>query len=165
MQAFEVGLLEPQVGFGDLDLGARSCERCESPVVRRPGQVELVHRRDLPRDQGLPALEDALGLDDGGLGLVHTGLGGIERGAGALDRRLELVGVELGQHLAGLDRGVVVDQHLADDAGELARHLDLIGRLDAAGRRDDHLQAAAGDGHGHIARGIAGSAPIEQQGC
>jgi hypothetical protein len=70
---------------------------------------------------------------------------GIQLGLGALDVRLEIVGVENGEHVAGFHGTVVVDVDVAHRAGELTRYIDLFRRLDRAGRGDEHRHVATLD--------------------
>ncbi len=59
------------------------------------------------------------------------------------DGRLQLVGIEFGKDLTRLNGRIVIDQHLAHGSRQLAGNVDLVGRLDGAGRGDDDGQVAA----------------------
>jgi hypothetical protein len=82
--------------------------------------------------------------------------------ANAFDRGLELVHVELGEHLARFHRTVVVDQDLADGAGQFAGDVDLGDRLRRPGGGDEDGQVAARDRlRSHRSRPIANLKEID----
>lgn len=80
-------------------------------------------------DQRLLALQVGLGIGQVGLGTEHVGFGGGQGGA-------EVAVVEAGEQLAGLDRLVVLDQNVLDEAGDFRRdqgeigvHIGVVGAL------------------------------------
>ena len=80
-------------------------------------------------DQRLLALQVGLGIGEVGLGTEHVGFGGGQGGA-------EVAVVEAGEQLAGLDRLVVLDQNVLDEAGDFRRdqgeigvHIGVVGAL------------------------------------
>jgi len=72
---------------------------------------------------------------------------GREARARARQRGFDRIGVELGQQRAGFHRRIEVDMHPAHDAGQLARDVDLVGRLHRTGGGDD-------DGEVRVARDV-----------
>lgn len=141
----EIGLLEAEVGQGDLDLGQRIGVGGDRPLVGRLRDGEVLGGDDVAAGERLPALVFAARLLDRRLGLGHPGAGGGEPGTRTRDPGLEPVGVEFGQHLARGDGAVVVDMDVAHGAGQLVRDVDLVGGLDGARRRHDHGEAARAD--------------------
>jgi hypothetical protein len=62
--------------------------------------------------------------------LLHAG----DLGLDLLDLHALVGRVQLGQHVAGLDDLVVVEQHLGDDAGDARRHrMDVAGNIGVFG--------------------------------
>ena len=99
-----------------------------------------------------------------GLGGGDRGLGGSEARLGLEDRVLKPRRVEPGQRLAGDDAVVIVDEHLRDQARLLGADLDLVGRLQIAGRRDGDGQPPAPHRLGRIAAAaLAGEAAGQQE--
>ena len=79
---------------------------------------------------------------------------------GAVDLRGDACRVELGNDVALLYEVVLVDSHRADDAGKLARNVDLGKRLQRAGRRNGDGEAVLGGRHGVVDdRGRVGAEP------
>ena len=82
-------------------------------------------------DQRLLALQVGLGIGQVGLGTEHVGFGGGQGGA-------EVAVVEAGEQLAGLDRLVVLDQNVLDEAGDFRRDQGEIGvHIGVVGARHD----------------------------
>ncbi|VTQ40743.1 Uncharacterised protein [Pseudomonas aeruginosa] len=74
-------------------------------------------------------MQVGLGIGQVGLGTEHVGFGGGQGGA-------EVAVVEAGEQLAGLDRLVVLDQNVLDEAGDFRRdqgeigvHIGVVGAL------------------------------------
>ncbi len=131
--------------------------------MRRVGSLELLLRADpLGHEPFLPVPLE-LRLQHGRLGLADLGLGGLELRLRAVYGRFELVGVELGERLAGGHGAVVIDEDVADDAGELARDLHLVGGLNGAGRGDRDGEIAFGDRLGDVVDAVAGAAGSESK--
>ena len=154
----EIGFVERELGGRDADIGLGGGLRRVRTVIGRLGRVEILLRAGLAREQRFLAIIGQPRFLDGGLGLLDLGARGEQLGARAVDRCLELVGIELGQHVADLDHRVVVDQHLADRARQLARYVDLVGRLHRPGRGHDDRQIAPGRRLGDIAQRAAAPA-------
>ena len=77
----------------------------------------------------------------------------------AVDLRDDTRRVELGQHVALLHAVVLVDEHGAHDARQLARNVDLVQRLQRAGRRDSDGEVVPGCGNAGVGdgRGVCGT--------
>ena len=59
-----------------------------------------------------------------------------QRALRAVERQLQLARLELHQDVAGADLGAELHRHLADDAGDLAADLRLVGREQRARQID-----------------------------
>ena len=99
----------------------------------------------------LLAGEVGAGLGGRSLGGGDLRLGGREAGLGLDDRVLQPRRVEPGKRLAGGDAVVVVDEDLGHQARLLGADLDLVGRLEVAGRGDGDGEVAAPHRLGRIA--------------
>ena len=115
------------VGVGGGGVGLRG-QRVVVPL----GGVEIAPRREVGVEEALRAIERHAG---GGHLRLHAGHGGLGlRELGALRKKVGLLRVhlravderiDLGQHVALLDDGVEVDEHLRDPAVDLRADVDL----------------------------------------
>ncbi len=163
----KIGLRRGQLRAGLADLRLRRAHAGDRALVLGARRIELGPRRHPAVGQAehllLPG-EVGAGLRRRGLGGGDLRLRGGEPGLGLDDRVLQPRRVEPGERLALRDAVIIVDEHLGDEAGLLGADLDLVGRLQIAGRGDGDGEAAAAHRLGRIAAlRRAGEAAGQQQ--
>jgi hypothetical protein len=137
-------LRDGSCGGGTLAIGLRD---------RGLGDVEILLRRELVVAE-LADLEQALVIRTcflrGGGGLRDVRLRRRERAFGLQHLGLQTLRVERGEHLTLADLVVDVDVDQTHGARELAADVDLVARLEIAGRRDRDRQRAARHRFGRV---------------
>ena len=142
-------------------LAAFSCG--DRAVVVGLGRLQVGGRQELLRGQGLGPLELLLGVLDGRARTLHVGLGRGQVRLHLAQPRLEQGGVEPGDDLALLDRGVEVGVQRLDGARHLRADLHRGHRLQGP-RGADHVHHVAALGRRRrVARGGLPAAEGEEQ--